>query len=308
MRFKRIKKSLKKLINEVLKPAEITASVLVCVRNVEKYIADCINSILNQTYKDFEIVIIEEFDSNDKTRDIIKVFKDKRIRYFRNWKKLGISKSRNLSVKLSRGEYLFFTDGDCVVSKDWIKQGIMYLNDHNCVGVEGKSYHVSEEYVPTFSDHFYEIKSRDFMTNNMAYKRKIVEHVGGFDERYSFHEDRDLGLRIQRFGKIRFNPNMKVFIQQETMTPADLIKRSDSLRNRVFLFKRFGGLDCMFWRIVDPLSLAKLLFPPIFFISLVSQRFTKSEDLKLVPYRFVYLLCSRLKLWNESAKERVFLI
>ena len=296
--------------SDYLKEEKTTASVsvLICAKNVEKYIGACISSILNQTFTNFEILIIEEFDSKDKTKNIIETFKDKRIRYLKNEKWLGISKSRNLSVKHAEGEYIFFTDGDCIVSLDWIEQGVRFLNETNCVGVEGKSYNVSEEYKPTFSDHIYEMKRGDFMTNNMAYRRSVVEYVGGFDERYNFHEDRDLALRIQRFGKIKYNPKMRVFIQQETLTPKILLKRSNALKNRVFLFKKFGERNWMLWRIVEPENLAKILFPPLFFASLLSEKFTKLDDLKLVPFKYINLVYSRLKLWKESAKQRVFLI
>jgi glycosyltransferase involved in cell wall biosynthesis len=286
----------------------VSVSVLICVKNAEKHIGDCICSILNQTYTNFEIVVIEEFDSNDNTKNIIETFNDKRIQYFRNRRWLGLTKSRNLSVKYAKGVYIFFTDSDCVVSQDWIEQGLKSLRNKDCVGVEGKSYNVSEEYQPTFSDHIYKMNCGEFMTNNMAYKKSVVEYVGGFDERYSFHEDRDLALRIQRFGKITFNPNMKVYVQQETLTPKAFIKRSDALRNKVFLFKRFRERNFMMWRIAEPLSLAKILFPPIIFSSLVFKKFRKLDDFKLMPFMYIYVIRQRLLLWKECARERVFMI
>jgi len=164
----------------------------VCVRNVEKYISECIESILDQTFSDFEIVIIDDM-SSDNTKNIIEKFDDKRIRYFRNEKWLGISKSRNRSVEHAAGEYIFFTDGDCTVSKNWIEEGLKYLKDPNCLGVEGRICYVSEDYEPTFSDHVVENRyGGHFMTGNMAYKKRVIETVGGFDERLTYLEDRDI--------------------------------------------------------------------------------------------------------------------
>lgn len=283
-------------------------SILMCVKNVEKYIGDNLRSILDQTFTDFEIVVIDEYDSNDKTRKLIKKFDDKRIRYFRNEKWLGLSKSRNLSVKYAKGEYIFFTDGDCVVSQDWIEQGLKFLKDPDCAGVEGKSYYVSEEYKPTFSDHNCESKRGAFMTNNMAYKRSVVESVGGFDERYSYHEDRDLALRILRVGKIEFNPNMIVCVQKETVTPKGLIKHAPILRNRVYLFKRFQDKELVSWRIVDLWSLAKILCPPLVFTSLFFNKFKSLDDYKLLPFTYVKAILERLQLWKECVRERTFLI
>jgi len=165
-------------------------SVLMSVRNVEKSIGNCIRSILDQTFNDFEIVVIDDL-SNDNTKNIIEEFNDKRIRYFRNEKWLGLCKSRNLCVKRAKGEYVFFTDGDCTVSKNWIKEGLKHLKDPNCIGVEGRIYYVSEDYEPTFSDYINENRyGGQFMTGNMAYKKRVIETVGGFDERLTYLEER----------------------------------------------------------------------------------------------------------------------
>jgi glycosyltransferase involved in cell wall biosynthesis len=283
-------------------------SVLMCVRNVEKYIGNCIKTILDQTFTDFEIIVIDEYDSNEKTKEIIENFEDVRIRYFRNEKWLGIPKSRNLGLKYARGDYVFFTDGDCVVSKDWIEQGLALLKNFDCVGVEGKSYYVSKGYTPTFSDHTYESGCGKFMTNNIAYKKSIVENIGGFDERYSYHEDRDLGLRLLRKGKIEFNPKMIVYVQKETVNPRGLIRHSPILKNRVYLFKKFHDKECLSWRIADPWSLIKILCPPLVFTSLFSNKFKTLDDYKLLPFTYVKAILERLQLWRECAKQRVFLI
>jgi glycosyltransferase involved in cell wall biosynthesis len=289
---------------EEMKPA---VSVCICVRNVEKYIGNCIKSILNQNFSNFEIVIIDD-SSADRTKEIIEKFDDKRIKYFRSNKQLGISKSRNLSVKYSKGDYLFFTDGDCIVSKNWIEQGLKFLKDPNCAGVEGKTYYVSKKYKPTFSDHTYGYNRGDFMSGNIAYKKSIIEKVGGFDERYSYLEDRDLALRILRTSMIRYNPDMVVYVQKEIVTPRKLISQSHILKNRVYLYKRFSEKKAMSWHFVDLISLAKIIFPPLVFMSLFFNTFKTSDDYRLLPFMYVKAILERLELWKTCAKERVFLI
>ncbi|MCW3997062.1 MAG: glycosyltransferase [Candidatus Bathyarchaeota archaeon] len=283
-------------------------SVVLTIRNVEKYIEQCLESILDQTIKDFEIVILDDM-SDDSTQKKVEKFDDCRIRYFRNQKRLGLTKNRNRSLKYAIGEYVFFTDGDCIVSRNWIAEGLRYLKEPNCVGVEGKIYYVSKDYKPTFSDHV--CKNEDggmFMTGNMAYKKRTIEDVGGFDERYSYHEDRDLALRIKNRGdKIYFNPNMIVCVQKEILTPKEFIRRK-IIKNRVYLFKRFGEKKRIIWRIVDPINLAKIIFPPLVYISLMSNRFKNSCDYRLIPFIYIRSLLERLQLWNTSARERVFLI
>ena len=146
------------------------------------------------------------------------------------------------------------------------------------------------------------------MTGNMVYRRSAIQSVGGFDERYNYLEDRDLALRVLKRGKITFNQNMIVYVQQETLTPKELVQRANHIKNRVYLFKRFGETKVMFWRIVDPWSLAKMFFPPLIFVSLFFNRFKTMNDYKLLPFKYVQIILERLELWKTCAKERIFLI
>ena len=85
-------------------------SIIVPVYNAEKYIDKCINSLINQTYKNIEIIIIND-GSNDKSEKIIGKYKDKRIRYYKN-KNQGIGKTRNFGIDKSEGEFMMFIDSD----------------------------------------------------------------------------------------------------------------------------------------------------------------------------------------------------
>lgn len=283
-------------------------SVVLCVRNEEEYIRDCIKSILSQTYEDFEVIIVDD-NSNDHTQAIIKEFDDGQMRYFRNEGWCGIAKSRNKGLKHARGEHVFFTDGDCKVSNNWIEEGLKSLKSLGCVGVEGRIYYVSEDYKPTFSDCVIEnVNGGHFATGNVAYKRSVVEAVGGFNEGLERLSDRDIALRIMKYGEIRFNPKMIVYHPQVIQTPRRLIETACRARNRVYLFKGFGEKKNMLWRVVYPLDLAKALFPPLILTSLFFKKFKTTNDFRLLPYTYVYVVKERLQLWETCAKEKVFLI
>jgi glycosyltransferase involved in cell wall biosynthesis len=287
---------------------KVSVSVVVCVRNVERYISECIRSILDQTFSDFEIVIIDDMSSDD-TKNIIEKFDDKRIRYFRNEKWLGISKDRNRGVEYAAGEYIFFTDGDCMVSKNWIDEGLKYLKEPNCAGVEGRIYYVSKDYEPTFSDNVMENRyGGHFMTGNIAYKKRVIETVGGLDERLTYLEDREIALRIMRHGKICFNPEMIVYHQKKVLKPKQFVQTGKRLRNRVLLYKKFGDKTLFFWRIAYPLDLAKIIFPPLIFGSFLRHRYRTKEDFDLFPFIYIRLIYERLNFWDMCARERVFLI
>jgi glycosyltransferase involved in cell wall biosynthesis len=283
-------------------------SVVLCVRNEEKYIGGCVKSILSQTYNDFEVIIVDDM-SSDHTQTIMKEFDDERVKYFRNQEWSGIAISRNRGVKHAKGKYVFFTDGDCMVANSWIEEGLKSLKSRGCVGVEGRIYYVSKDYKPTISDAVIEnVDGGQFTTGNVAYKRSVMKAVGGFDERLVRLSDRDIALRIMKYGEICFNAKMIVYHPQVIQTPRGLIETASRVKNRVYLFKRFRDTKCMYWRIVYPINFAKALFPPLILISLVFHKVKNANDLRLMPYTYVYVIKERLQLWETCARERVFLI
>ena len=94
-------------------------SVIIPVYNGEKYIKKCLDSVLNQSKKELEIIIVND-GSSDKTEEIIKEYKDKRIKYFKNTNH-GIGYSRNFGIEKSKSKYITFLDSDDYMDKDECK-------------------------------------------------------------------------------------------------------------------------------------------------------------------------------------------
>lgn len=286
--------------------ADVT--IAMAVYNSEDFIGSCITSILAQTISNFEVLVVED-PPFDRTEKIIGSIKDKRIRYIRNPIKLGLSGSRNKGLELANGKYIFFTDDDCVVSPNWIEQGLISIQETDCIGVEGKTYYVSEKYVPTMSDNVVENKTGgQYPTCNIVYKKNVLNEIGGFDERYTYMEDRDLALRAKKLGRIRFNPNMIVYHQKKNFTPREFVQTAKEARNRVLLHKKLHDRTFFLWRILYPMNLVGIFFPPLIISSFFSTRYKTKEDFALFPFIYVRLIYERLNFWNMCAKERVFLI
>ena len=92
-------------------------SVIINCHNGEKYLKDCINSIIHQTYKNWEIIFFDN-NSTDTSHKILREYNDKRIKYHKSKKTFSLYKARNLAVKLCRGELVTFLD----VDDWWIKK------------------------------------------------------------------------------------------------------------------------------------------------------------------------------------------
>lgn len=286
----------------------LTVSVVLSVRNVEKTIGNCLSALLHQTFKDFEIIVLDSL-STDQTQAQVEKFHDKRIKFIQSGAPLNIPAGRNNALRYATGQYIFFTDGDCVTANNWIEEGLTSLTSNTCVGAEGRTYYVSNDYTPTRSDDVIEnINGGRFMTCNMAYKKEIFTKTGGFDERLTYLEDRDFAFKAQKFGVIAFNLKMVVFHQKKTMSPKQFMRTSKRLRNRVLLYKRFNEKPQIMGIIACPLSLMTIIFPPLIFTSLLRNRYRTKADFRLLPFIYFQLLYERIALWSTCAKERVLFI
>lgn len=114
----------------------IKVSVLIPVYNSAAFIKEAVESILNQTYTDFELLLLND-DSTDNSEDIIKSFTDTRIRYYSNKKNLGISGSRNKLLDLAQGEYLAIMDHDDISLPTRLEKQVRFMNANPDVAMLG---------------------------------------------------------------------------------------------------------------------------------------------------------------------------
>ena len=100
-------------------------SIIITAYNAEKTIERCINSILENEYNDYEIIVIND-GSSDKTEKIIELFASDKIKYFSK-KNTGVADSRNFGIEKAKGEYITFIDSDDYVSNNYFKNLDKYL-------------------------------------------------------------------------------------------------------------------------------------------------------------------------------------
>ncbi|MBR1413910.1 MAG: glycosyltransferase family 2 protein [Bacilli bacterium] len=112
-------------------------SVIINVYNGEKYIKKCLDSVVNQTYKDLEIIIVND-GSTDKTLSICKGYKDKRIKII-NQENMGLALSRNVGIDNANGDYLYFIDADDFIELDTIEYLYNLSKEYNSDFVTCKS-------------------------------------------------------------------------------------------------------------------------------------------------------------------------
>lgn len=109
-------------------------SVVVPVYNAERYIGIMLDSILNQSFSNFEVIMVND-KSTDDSEEIIQCYHDKRIKIFRNEQNMGIAYTRNKAIKLSCGEYIAIMDDDDVAPLDRLEKEVRFLDTNPEVDV-----------------------------------------------------------------------------------------------------------------------------------------------------------------------------
>lgn len=111
-------------------------TVLMPTFNVSQYVKDAVESVLGQTYSDFELLVIDDC-SSDNTIDIVRGIKDPRIRIERNERNLGLADNLNRGLSLIKTEYVARMDGDDIALPHWLEKEMFFLEAHPEVGVCG---------------------------------------------------------------------------------------------------------------------------------------------------------------------------
>lgn len=121
-------------------------SVIIIAYNIEQYIEKCLDSVLNQTYTNLEIMVVDDA-STDKTRQICDEYvgKDSRVKVIHLSKNEGAANARNLAIENTNGEYLTFIDGDDWVNDNYVEEFLDLAEKNNAEAVIGPYYRFSDK-------------------------------------------------------------------------------------------------------------------------------------------------------------------
>ena len=120
-------------------------SIIVPTYNREEYIIKCIDSILDQTYDNFEAIIIDD-GSTDNTDNLVKKYHDKRIKYFKNTNH-GIGYSRNFGLNKAKGDYIFFLDSDDYLDENMLENVLKEIKNHDILIFNYKEIFESDNHI-----------------------------------------------------------------------------------------------------------------------------------------------------------------
>lgn len=178
-------------------------SVLMPVyRTKEEYLRVAIESVLNQTFKDFEFIILDDCPTDSREK-VIQSYDDARIKYVKNKQNLGISKSRNKLIDMAKGEYLAIMDHDDICLPERFAKEVDVLDKNKDIGVVGCAIHKIESKKDMINpQNDADIKKALMMkcvvTHPSAMIRKSIleEHNIRYNEYYSPAEDYKLWCQL----------------------------------------------------------------------------------------------------------------
>ncbi len=187
-------------------------TVLMSVYNGEKYLHEAIDSIVNQTFRDFEFLIINDA-STDRTSEILKSYQDPRIRIINNEKNIGLTRSLNKGLKVAKGEYIARMDADDISTPDRLDKQVAYMDNHpekallggTAIVINGKGNTASRWHLLTEPGllRWSLLFSNQFIHSAVVLRSALLRTLRlNYDCALSCVQDYDLWQRISRYASV----------------------------------------------------------------------------------------------------------
>lgn len=204
-----------------------TVTVIIPAYNASRYLSQTIDSVLAQTFHNFELLVIDD-GSTDDTAEVTRYYshKDSRVKLF-SQPNQGVSAARNTGVRLAQGKFIAFLDADDQWLQDKIFAHVEHLNSESNLGISfGRVEFMKHNGKPTgqFSNSpLNKLKPQNFLSenpiitgSNPVVRREVFEQVGYFDENMSYAEDLDWFLRVICSGSWKVEGINKVLMRYRT--------------------------------------------------------------------------------------------
>lgn len=220
-------------------------SIIIPLFNKEKYVENAINSILNQSFSDYELLIIDD-GSTDKSRVIAATFLSDKIRIIDHSKNKGLSAARNTGIKNASSTYITFLDADDLWHPNFLQTIKKLISSHPEAHIFATNFdevypnktltphNGSENLASDFNgviDFFkLNLKQGIYTPSSVCWHKSVFEKIGYYDENISFSEDLDFNIRANIKFKLAYSKSIQMSYFMET---DNQITRS-SILNKTF--------------------------------------------------------------------------
>lgn len=281
-------------------------SIIVLAYNTEKYITKCLNSILNQTYKNIEVIVIND-GSTDKTNSLIKrkMKKDSRVVLIEHENK-GTYLARVEGYKKARGKYLMYVDSDDYIEKNMIEVMYNNLKEYN-VDIVHCQYKIlknnkvivpknilnrnvvmdMEHLEPQFFDLLYKTEHCDSICRQLIKKRGVMKNVSKIESALTYREDLACNLKIYK--------EMKSFL----FIPDELYVYNDNLEG----ISNSKDANILKKKVEDTIYVYYELYQSVRDFSIKDKKYYKKMASIKMVYYLMLMLVNLIKYSKLSKKE-----
>lgn len=216
-------------------------SVVMSVYNGEEYLTESIDSILNQTYPDFEFIIVND-GSTDQTRQMLDTVDDNRVRVYHLEKNYGLSYGLNFGISMAKGEWIVRQDADDISLPQRIeKQNHFIQSNPDIIGVSSFIRCISAK-APIPSHLLHDIEGTNkiltrqqmmehhflappFIHGSVIFSKEVFNQIGRYNVRYPICQDHDLWIRMLEVGDI---PKLEEVLYEYRIDPSSLCHKDEA--------------------------------------------------------------------------------
>ncbi len=201
----------------------VMATVLIPVRNRARFIGQAIDSALNQEFDDYEVIVVDN-DSEDETREVVRSFKDQRVRLIEN--PMGsIAFALNTGLKHARGKYIIQLDSDDALAPDAIASMVREMENDPGAGLAISYYQLCDENMRPLKNGV--VKHLEYDRNNIlrcegagavrCWRKAVLDEIHGFNEKFgNYGEDYDAVLKVSERYRVNRVHKVLYFYRQHT--------------------------------------------------------------------------------------------
>jgi len=221
-------------------------SVCIPACNCSRYLKQALDSVLRQSLQDFEIIVYDDA-SMDDTPQVAAAVQDRRVRYFRNPRNMGVAATRNNCLAVSRGKYIAWLDADDLYYPEMLAVQSAVLDQHPNVGLVHGAYHVidhegrrlpdwplpfSSEVIESGREAFRELILSNYITTpTVMVRRECHDQVGPFSEKIGkSSSDWEMWLRLTLHADLAFTSKVVAQYRQHNSSISATTRNGERLR------------------------------------------------------------------------------
>lgn len=231
-------------------------SVIIPLYNKENFILNTIKSVLNQTFTDYEIILVEDC-STDKSLEIVSKIVNDKVRIIRHEKNKGLSASRNTGIKNANAKYLAFLDADDLWKEDYLQELFQLINEYpraHLFGTNYEEFYANDKILlpennakklkkTTLINDFFDISLAQplYCPSSFCVEKSVFETIGYYDESITFGEDVDFNIRANSEFLLAYS---KIPLVQYLMLSENQITQSKITGKIITNFDKFEINNC----------------------------------------------------------------